>query len=259
MIAAFNGCYQWKNSFENLVQMTQIQSLSHKDCANIVEVQLQHPKLFSQTVWLSAKDLRTHSNLKAEVKVAKIHRIEIFSRFGQINKGDSQSLEVKAFDEEGRAFTTLEGFKFDWTVVAGADNIRRIKPREAGHSKEHRKHGHEVSEEGSKNDDDFYCRGLLAGTTTVKVKILEPGYEQVQPATVNFTIVEPFAIRPDPSVFPSVVASQSESIFILPTSDFQYRLSLIEMGEDLSLIYTDQKLPSPKYTWSLSESSKTLG
>ena len=23
-IAAFNGCYQWKNSFENLVQMTSI-------------------------------------------------------------------------------------------------------------------------------------------------------------------------------------------------------------------------------------------
>lgn len=216
--------------------------------------------MFSQTVWLSARDLRTHSNLKAEVKVAKIHRIEIFSRFGQINRGDSQSLEVKAFDDEGRAFTTLEGFKFDWTVVSGGDNIRRIKPREAGHSKEHRKHGHEISEEGSKNDDDFYCRGLQAGVTTIKVKILENGYEQVPPAFVNFTIVEPFTIMPDPSVFPSVVSiPSSESIYILPTSDFQYRLSLIEMGEDLSLIYSDQKLPSPKYAWSLSNSSKHLG
>jgi hypothetical protein len=259
-IAAFNGCYQWKNTFEGLIDMIAFPSESHAECSNIVEVLVKHPKPFSQTVWLSARDLRTHSSLKAEVKVAKIHRIEIFSRFGQINKGDSQYLEAKAFDEERRAFTTLEGFNFDWTVVRGAANIMRVKPREAGHSKEHHKHGHDASEEGAKNDDDFYCRGLQAGVTTVQVKILEKGYEQVAPAFVNFTIVEPFTIQPDPALFTSALELRSsEETYILPTSEFPYRLSLIEMGEDLGLIHTDVKLPSAKYSWSLPASDKALG
>lgn len=263
LIAAYNGCYQWVNSFENLIEVIPVQSESHPECSNIVEVMVKQSKLFTQSVWLSARDLRTHSSLKAEIKVAKIHRIEIFSRFGQINKGDSQYLEVKAFDDEGRAITTLEGFNFDWTVVNGAENIMRVKPREAGHSKTHHKqlyHGSEFPEDGSKNDDDFYCKGLKTGTTTVKVVILEQGYEQIPAAYVNFTIVEPFAILPDLSLYESAVSSRiSDAIYILPTSEFQYKLSLIEMGKDLNLVYTDVTLPSPKYSWTLPKEDINLG
>jgi len=101
---------------------------------------------------------------------------------------------------------------------------------------------------------------MEAGVTSISVKILEKGYEGVKPALVNFTIVEPFTIQPDPTVFPNALRLRSsDSIYILPTSDFQYRLSLIEMGEDLSLIHSDVKLPSPKYSWELIEGTSALG
>jgi hypothetical protein len=74
--------------------------------------------------------------LQAQIEVAKIDRIEIFSRFRQLSRGDSQHLAVRAFDKEGNVFSTLDGFRFDWDVVSGSQNIRRI-PMKDSHMKAH--------------------------------------------------------------------------------------------------------------------------
>ena len=136
----------------------------------------------------------------------------------------------------------------------------RVKPKEAGFSKEHRNHSHDTPEEGGKNDDDFYCKGMKRGITKIQVKILEKGYENIKPAVMNFTIVEPFDIQPSADEYSNaIVRKGSEHIYILPTSDFQYSLSLVEMGEDLSLVYSKITLPTTRYQWSVSDSTKALG
>jgi hypothetical protein len=44
--------------------------------------------------------------------------------------------------------------------------------------------------------DDFILRALEVGVTELLVRILEPGYEHVKPATIKLTIVDPFIILP---------------------------------------------------------------
>ena len=64
--------------------------------------------------------------MQAQVEMAKIARIEIFSRFRQLSRGDKQHLAVRAYDDEGNVFSTLDGFRFNWDVLSGPENIRRI-------------------------------------------------------------------------------------------------------------------------------------
>jgi hypothetical protein len=251
-VVAYNGCYQWKISHESLVEMSPIPSLSHPECSNIVEVSSAAPREFSQAIWLSGHDLRTHRSLRAEIRVARIHRLEIFSRSRQFSRGDNQHIEVRAVDAEGNSFSSQEGFKFDWTILSGHENIMRIKPQEAGHSKVHQKHSHDVVDEGGINDDDFFAKGLQSGVTHIKVMILEKGYEDVPAAYVNVTVVEPFEIlRGDREDYEPIPASASPP-YILPTSEFPFKLAHLTMAEDQSLVYTGITIPSPVFTWELS-------
>ena len=58
-------------------------------------------------------------------------------------------------------------------------------------------HGHSHLEEQSwVQSDDFVLKAIEPGYTTLKVKILEEGYENVNTATINLTIVDPFIIQP---------------------------------------------------------------
>lgn len=85
-------------------------SESHPECSNKIEVSNLRPRETTNLIYLSAKDKRSGSVLTSTVKVKRIHRIEIFSRFRQIARGDRAQLEVKAYDDEGNVFSTVEGF-----------------------------------------------------------------------------------------------------------------------------------------------------
>ena len=104
---------------------------------------------------------------------------------------------VRAYDDEGNAFSSLEGFMFDWTILDGHDYIMRVSPQDAGFDRQQKHaHGDHVIT-GAINDDDFFCKGILPGHTHLQVKILEKGHEEVSPALIHLTIVESFVLFPD--------------------------------------------------------------
>lgn len=219
------------SSHPQLIEVREIKSTSHPECSNIAEVANVQPKEFKNVVWVTAKDLRTHQTLTVQVRNSVLERLEIFSHFRQINKGDNHELEVRAYDDEGSIFNSLEGFKFDWVILAGHDNIRRITPKDAGLTKMHK-------EVNAMNDDDFYMKALLPGFTNIKVKILEPGYEKVSAATIKLTIVEPIVIQPkDDSL-------RKEIIRILPTSEFEFKLQHVTMNGKSGVEFADIQIPN---------------
>ena len=69
--------------------------------------------------------------LQAQIEVARIARIEIYSRFRQIGKGEKTHLAVRAYDKDGNSFSSLKGLKFDWQVITGGGKIRRLPFEEA--------------------------------------------------------------------------------------------------------------------------------
>jgi hypothetical protein len=167
---------------------------------------------------------------------------------------------VRAYDKEGNVFSSLDGFRFDWDVVSGAQNVRRI-PMKDSHMTAH---GHSHLEEQSwVQSDDFVLKAIEPGYTTLKVKILEDGYENVKAASINLTIVDPFIVMPkDESKTKIVSKSQidiDEIIRILPTSEFDLELQAVDKTENEVIKFVDIQTPNKKYDWQIENSSKDLG
>lgn len=51
-----------------------------------------------------------------EVRLALLNRIQIFTKFKTIEANATEVLELIGYDEQGNAFSTLEGLKFSWKL-----------------------------------------------------------------------------------------------------------------------------------------------
>ena len=92
--------------------------------------------------------------------------------------------------------------------------------------------------------------------------MLEKGYENLAPAKITLTIVDPFIIlaaEADEDVSDWVEEGVYAPAYILPTSEFLFKLALIRnqdnMGSQLEMI----KIPSNKYHWELERQFQSLG
>jgi len=77
----------------------------------------------------------------------------------------------------------------------------------------------------------------------VRVTILEPGYEKIQPDQIRIMVVEPFVIEP------------SRPVYILPTSEYKFNLAKLIMGEKGDISRERISTPSEKYQWSVSNAT----
>ena len=114
LVTAINGCYEWKVSHPKLIEMHEFASKSHPECTNVVEISSKIEKETSNIIWLTAKDKSSSQVLTAQIKVAKIARLEIHSRMRQVAKNDKVHLEARAIDSEGNSISSLDGLQFDW-------------------------------------------------------------------------------------------------------------------------------------------------
>jgi len=162
--------------------------------------------------------------LTAQIKVARIARIEISSRFRQVSRGDTLHLQVRAYDAEGNVFSSLDGLRFDWQVKAGHDNIRQLPFKDLLHAKAH---GHtHVDEAGGDEGDDFLIKAVDVGRADVAVRILARGYEHINQANMTLTIVDPFVIVAADDFFEG--PTPFSPVSILPTSSFNYKLRYVK-------------------------------
>lgn len=81
----------------------------------------------------------------------------------------------------------------------------------------------------------IYLKGLKAGYATLRVSIIEPGYEKVVPAEIKLIIVNPFEITP------------LKPVYLLPTSKYQFGIDLINIRMDSRLERSPIQIPHPNY------------
>lgn len=137
-----------------------------------------------------------------------------------------------AFDDQGNIFSGLDGFRFDWTITEGADFLKIISKPD----------GYLQKRSGT---DVAFVKGLKAGQSEIKVKILEPGYENINEVVVRLIVVDSFIISPQ------------REIFLLPTSKFTYNLLQIRKQDNGEVLKNQISLPSSQYLWQIS--NETLG
>lgn len=99
----------------------------------------------------------------------------------------------------------MEGLRFEWNIEQGTDIVKIVSMKDASKKQSQRQKEMEFSKLHS---DVLFLKGLRTGSATVSVKILEPGYENIEPAKVTLTITEPFVIIPQ------------KTVIMLPTSRF---------------------------------------
>lgn len=201
-----------------------MRSKSHPDCNNVAELSNILAEENSGTVWLTARDSASTTVLTAQIKVAKIARIEIASRFRQVSRGDTLHLQVRAYDAEGNVFSSVDGLRFDWEVKAGHDNIRQLPFKDLLHAKAH---GHtHVDETAGEEGDDFLIKAVEAGKADVTVRILARGYEHINQANMTLTIVDPFVIVATDDFFEG--PTPFSPVSILSTSSFNFKLRYVK-------------------------------
>jgi hypothetical protein len=65
---------------------------------------------------VSATDRDTGEVIKAVVRLSKLERIEILTKFRIMNLYQVQEFYLIGYDELGNSFSSLEGLKFQWTL-----------------------------------------------------------------------------------------------------------------------------------------------
>src|SRR5690606_8982534 len=68
-----------------------------------------------RSAWIWAEDISTGRRAECEVFIDRIHSLLIATSTRRINVGDTEVLQLQAFDEHGDVFSTLEGLPFEWS------------------------------------------------------------------------------------------------------------------------------------------------
>jgi hypothetical protein len=150
--------------------------------------------------------------LRCSVKVAKLVKFGIYARFTQIAINDVQRLHIEAFDDEQGQFSSVDGFRFDWSIVSGNDKIKKMNMQE-------------IDNKSQARTDVFLFRGMGLGKAKVRVRLQEPGYD-LQEQFIEITVTEPFVVKP------------SGSVYIMPLCQFKFGLDKLVFRDDGTLGHT---------------------
>jgi hypothetical protein len=177
--------------------------------------------------------------LKCEARVAKVARLSIFTSLLKINVDDINSLRVIAFDEAGAAFASVAGFRFDWR--AKNNDQQSLKIIQSSDTLMKTSGVYSEMERQNWMTDIAFLKGQKTGTADIEVRLIEPGYESVARAAVKISVIEPFTLIPS---FP---------IYVLPNSEFTFKVCRLRPQDgELSLI-EEVTLPSEDFEFSISE------
>lgn len=65
------------------------------------------------------------------MRLAKLHRIEVLTKFRIMNLHQIQEFYLIGYDEHGNSFSSLEGLKFQWTIDQQERVAERITIKES--------------------------------------------------------------------------------------------------------------------------------
>lgn len=199
------------------------------DCVDSV---ILMPKIHyerSTLVRIFAKDKSSGQVLESQAKVGVVTKIEIQINYRHLYVNDKERLDIVGYDNEGNIFSGLDGFRFDWSIERGDSHLKFIQKPD-GYKKKR------VND----STDVAYVKGLSPGKTTVKVRVFEPGYEQIAAVSKDILVIDPFIIEPQ------------REVYILPTTAFNYNLVKLQKLDNGEMRRHPIKLPSKQYEWSTS-------
>ncbi|XP_072277334.1 nuclear pore membrane glycoprotein 210 [Pyxicephalus adspersus] len=212
-----------------------------KPCSQRAVVQTRTNQPTRVTSIIFAEDIHTGQVLRCDAIVDIINEIQIESTTRELYLDDSPlKLIIQALDAEGNTFSTLAGIAFDWAVIKDTEmdgytdshnTLRILKYLESTYVPP--SYITEM-EKVAKQGDTILVSGMKTGSSKLRAKMLEPVYENVNPAEVRLLILENILLDP------------AYDIYLLVGSSIKYKVQKIKQGK-----ITDIRMPSEQYAFQL--------
>jgi hypothetical protein len=127
---AYDGCYHW---YTNEPEVLNIQGIiTSSNCESKAIVRLYHKGAFISQLTISAKDRDSYDVVRADVRLAKINSIDIVTKSRVMNFNQIVEFYVAGYDNQHNTFSSLKGFKFEWTIVQDSAIVQRVSIKDSG-------------------------------------------------------------------------------------------------------------------------------
>ncbi|XP_046661962.1 LOW QUALITY PROTEIN: nuclear pore membrane glycoprotein 210-like [Homalodisca vitripennis] len=195
-----NGCYKWTSSRPDIVQVIPIEvdDVHHCSIKAVVSAITKEP--IRNTVIVLAEEVRTGFVLRCDVIVDVITSLNMVTTTRELFMEEAPEMfEVRADDNQGNKFTTLEGVEFQWSIEnlaqsQSANQVLRFitfidspyeTPTTVAKFDSLGLRGHKVLIEGVKT-----------GAAKVSVQLPHPEYNKVPKIEVVLTVVANLLLDP---------------------------------------------------------------
>ncbi|XP_044942803.1 nuclear pore membrane glycoprotein 210-like isoform X3 [Mustela putorius furo] len=241
LLEAQRGCYTWHSSHHDAVTVEPLYE-NGTLCSQKAVLIAESTQPIRLSSIILAREIVTDHELRCDVKVDVIDRIEIISRTRELYVDDSPlELMVRALDAEGNTFSSLAGMMFEWSIAQDngsareelSSKIRILKYSEAEYSPP--VYIAEM-EKAEKQGDMVLVSGIRTGAAVVKVRIFEPFYKKVAAALIRLLVLENIFLIP------------SHDIYLLVGAYIKYRVAKMVQGR-----MTEVGFPLEHYTLELQD------
>ncbi|XP_071543821.1 nuclear pore membrane glycoprotein 210 [Panulirus ornatus] len=242
------GCYNWLCSRNEVVLLTEI----IKDgCANEAQVSAIMRSPSRQTAIILAQDPGNGGVLRCDVLVDTIHHLEIVTTTRELYVEEApEEFEVRAYDDQGNEFTTLEGVEMVWDLqtltdresVVAAQTVLRFMTFEDSPYK--MPPAIAPLEQKGRMGYMVLVEGRQTGSARLSVKIAHHAYKHLAPASVDLMVVANLLLDPaDVYLLPHTVVKYTVfqlkqghlSTIDIPASQFYLQVTdtnIAELNED---------------------------
>ncbi|XP_041052651.1 nuclear pore membrane glycoprotein 210-like [Carcharodon carcharias] len=241
-LEADEGCYGWFSTRPDVATIGPIYQ-NDTECSNTALISVRSTQPTRLTSIIIAEETVTGQVLRCDVMVDIINQIEIVSTTRELYVDDSLlKLTVRALDEEGNTFSSLEGFIFEWSIMKNEDmdniaespsKIRIMKFSESTYLPP--AYIARMEKEG-KQGDIILVSGLMTGTANLKTRLQDPIYKNVPAAVIRVIILE------------NIILSPANDIYLLIGAIIRYRVAKVVNGK-----MTEIEMPSEQYRLELQD------
>nr|XP_035135834.2 nuclear pore membrane glycoprotein 210-like isoform X3 [Callithrix jacchus] len=240
LLEAQRGCYTWHSTHHDAVTVEPLYE-NGTLCSQKAVLIAESTEPIRLSSIILAREIVTDHELRCDVKIDVIKRIEIVSRARELYVDDSPlELMVRALDAEGNTFSSLAGMMFEWNIAQDNESARELsgKIRILKYSEAEYSPPVYITkmEKEEKRGDMILVSGIRTGAAVVKVQIREPFYKKVVAALIRLLVLENIFLIP------------SHDIYLLVGAYIKYQVAKMVQGR-----MTEVKFPLEHYTLELQD------
>ncbi|XP_050315586.1 nuclear pore membrane glycoprotein 210 [Anthonomus grandis grandis] len=196
--ATEGGCYKWTTTRSDIIQLTLLSENEELQCSSKVIVSTVTKEAARNIAVVLAEDVHTKQNLRCDVIVDVIHSLAVTTTTKELFMEEApENFEVKAYDDQGNEFSTLELIEFDWNIIPLGPNkesvIRYITYRDSPYEIPP---GIQPLEDENKKGYSILLEGVKSGSAKITVKLPYPEYKHVETSEVQLMIVANLLLTP---------------------------------------------------------------